>query len=213
MSAPARAARRTYFSYDAEAIAFNEAFTRALSEIQKGIASQYLPPENMQRFRHGGAWSSPGNPNSSGGEMQTHSAILETPFDDIVNNDLSALPRSFQRLAEAMHQQFAQMLYSTVGAACDENGNTVNAQAEGSLPEAFLAMIEKIELGVNKDGTVSMPEVHADPQTAARMMAALEAAPQEFVDRFEAVKARKIAEALAGEVARKARFVRYGSQS
>jgi hypothetical protein len=124
---------QAYFPYDADAVAFNSAFTRALTEIQKQIVAKYLPPENTQRFRHGGGWRTPGNAEALGGQMQTHSAFLETRFDDIVNNDLAVIERSFNHLGEAMHRQFAQMLYSTVGEACNQSGNTIDARAEGSL--------------------------------------------------------------------------------
>lgn len=203
---------QVYFPYDADAVTFDNAFARAFREIQKRIVAQYLPPENTRRFRHGGAWRNPGNPTAFGGEMQTHAAFLETQFDELVNNDLAIIERSFNRLGEAMHRQFAHMLYSTVGAACDQSGNTINAQANGSIEEAFMAMLEKIELVANKDGTVSMPQVHVSPELGNRMMAALESSSQEFKDRFDAVKARKTAEALAREAERKAKFMRYGPE-
>ena len=109
-----------------------------------------------------------------------------------------------------MHRQFAQMLYSTVGAACDQTGNTVDAKAEGSLENAFMAMMEKVQFSVDKNGKVNLPEVHVAPYIGARMIAALEATPPEYKERLEALKARKIEEALGREVERKAKFARYG---
>jgi hypothetical protein len=203
---------RAYFAYDAGVVAFDSAFTRALTEIKKRIVAQYLPPENTQRFRHGGPWSNPGNDKAHGGQMQTHSAVLETRFDEIVNNDLAVIERSFSHVSEGIHRQFAQMLYSTVGEACKQSGNVIDAKAESSLEAAFMAMLEKIELGIDKDGTVSMPEIHVSPAVGERMMAALENTPQEYKDRVEALKARKIAEAQAREAERKAKFVRYGPE-
>jgi hypothetical protein len=73
-------------------------------------------------------------------------------------------------------------------------------------------MLEKIELGVDKDGTVSMPQLHVSPEFGNRMMAALENTSQDYQDRVEALKARKTAEALARETERKAKFVRYGPE-
>ncbi len=203
---------RAYFPCDADAALFNSALLRAFVEIQKRTAAQYLPPENTQRFRHGGTWIYPGNPEALGGQLQTHSASLETRLDDIVNNDLSVIERSVNHIGEAMHQQFAQMLYTTVGEACDQSGNTIDAQAEGSLEGAFMAMLEKIELAVDKDGTVSMPQLHVSPELGDRMMAALENTSQDYKDRVEELKARKTVEALAREAERKAKFVRYGPE-
>ncbi len=201
---------RTYFPYDAEAAMFNDAVTRALVGLQKQIVAEYLPPQNTQRFRHGRAWRTPANSEALDGQFQTHSAILETRFDDIIKNDLAVIERNFNQVRETMHKQFAEMFYSTVTAACNQSGNIVDAQAAGSLEEAFMAALEKIEFGIDKDGTVHIPEVHVSPGLGDRMLAALESTSQEYQDRIEALKARKTAEALARETERKAKFVCYG---
>ena len=201
---------RAYFAYDAGAQAFNDAFTRTIAKIHKDTIAKYLPPENTHRFPHGGTWSDPGNTRALGGQMQTHSAFLETRFEDIVNNNLDIIVRSFGALAESLHQQFATMLYSTVNDVCERTGNTVDAKVEGSLEAAFMAVLEKIELGVDHNGNVSMPEFHVSPDVGKRMLAALENSPPEYKERIEALKTRKTAEALAREAERKAKFVRYG---
>lgn len=204
---------RGYFIDEAGTTAFNTAFTLMLAQHQKKIVSEYMPPENTQRFRHGGAWSHPGAPDVIGSGMQTHSAVIETRFQDLIDNDLDAIGRSMRQLIESIRIQFVQMLYSTLAEACDQTGNTVDAKAEGSLENAFMAMMEKIQFVADKSGKVSLPEIHVAPETGARMMAALEAAPPEYIERLEAVKARKIADALAREVERKAKFARYGDDA
>ena len=75
---PLDSRKTLYFEYDVAALAFNGAVTRAFSEIQKRIVAQYLPPENTQRFRHDGAWSTRGSDKAPGGQLQKHSAVLET---------------------------------------------------------------------------------------------------------------------------------------
>ena len=75
-----------------------------------------------------------------------------------------------------------------------------------------MAMLEKIELAVDKDGTVSMPQLHVSPELGDRMMAALENTSQDYKDRVEELKARKTVEALAREAERKAKFGRYGPE-
>jgi hypothetical protein len=203
--------KRTYFAYDGEALAVQGALLRKVGEIQKAIVGKYLRPENTQRFRHGGGWSDPGDPEAPAVHLHAHSADLVTRFDDVINNDLSAINRTFVAFSDSMERQFAQMLYSTVSEAASQVGNVVNAQAETSLADAFMATMEKIEFMAGKDGKVNLPELHVAPETGARMVAALEAAPQEFRDRLEALKARKTEEALVREAKRKAKFVRYGS--
>ena len=207
----AQEAKRSYFSNEACTAAFNDAFLRRLGDVRKPIVAKYLPPENTHRFRHSGNWDSPGNPEALGGEMQQHSAVLETRFDDIVANDLGLIERSIQHIVEAMDRQFAVMFYSSMSSACDRTGNVVDAKAEGSPEAAFMAMIEKIDFAVDRDGNVPLPQIHAGREAFERMVTALEATPPEYRERFEALKARKTEEALQREAERKAKFVRYGS--
>ena len=204
--------KRAYFINEIEAAAFNTAFTLMLAKRQKEAISYYISPGNTHRFRHGGDWNHPGAPEAINGGMQTHSAIIETQFQDLVDNDLGAIDRSAQLFIEAMHQQFTQMLYLTVSAACDRSGNTVDAKKEGSLENAFMAMIEKIQFSVDKNGKVQLPKF-LPPHTDARMMAALEGASQEYKERLEVIVARKIEAALGREVERKAKFACYGDDA
>ncbi|WP_165190396.1 hypothetical protein [Caulobacter soli] len=201
---------RSYFAYDDETRVFLSSQLRVFAELQKTVVGKYLRPENTQRFRHGGGWSNPANPEAPEVKWHTHSAETAIRFEDIVNNDLSTIDRTFAAFKEAMERQFAEMLYSTVSEAAEQVGNVVDAKAQPSLADAFMATIEKIEFMADKNGEVSLPEVHVHPETGAKMMAALEAAPQEFKDRLEALKARKSEEALTREAERKTKFVRYG---
>lgn len=205
--------KRAYFMDEIGSAAFNTAFTQRLAKLQYEAISQYISPGNTHRFRHGGDWNHPGAPEAINGGMQTHSAIIETQFQDLVDNDLGSIDRAAQHFIETMHRQFAQMLYSTVGAACDQTGNTVDAKAEGSLANAFMAMMEKVQFSVDKNGKVNLPEVHVAPDIGARMIAALEATPPEYKARLEILKARKIEEALEREAERKAKFARYGDDA
>jgi hypothetical protein len=116
--------RRTFFEFDAGADAFNEAFTSAMRQVQKRFVSNFIPPENIQRFHHGDGWRRPASVETTVGEMKVHSAVLNTPLNDITANDLGLLERSFAQISEAMQRQFAGMMYSTISEACDASGNT-----------------------------------------------------------------------------------------
>jgi hypothetical protein len=202
--------RHSFFEFDAGADAFNKSFTASLREFNKRFASNYISPANTLRFRHGHSWRNPANGEASPGEMTLHTAELKTSLADIVANDLGLLQRAFDEISQTLQRQFAGMVYSTVSQACDAAGNTVDAHQVGSLPNAFLAMLEKIELSADKYGKVDMPQVHAPPEVAERMVAALKASPPEFHEKIEHVKQQKIADALEREATRKAKFARYG---
>lgn len=202
--------RRSFFEFDVGVEAFNKAFTSAMSQFQKRFVSKFIPPENTHRFYHGSGWRNPASAEMTAGEMKMLSAVLQTSLDDIIANDLRLLERSFAQISETMRRQFAEMMYSTLSEACDASGNIVDAQKEGSLPNSFIAMLERVEFAADKHGNVQMPEIHAAPETAERLITALEAAPPEFGERVEQLKQKKILEATEREAARKAKFARYG---
>jgi hypothetical protein len=204
---------RSYFAYDSDARTFHSSELRAFAELQKAIVGKYLRPEKTQHLRHGGRWSNPADSKAPEVKWQTHSTETAIRFEDVANNDLSVIDRTFESVRDAMERQFVEMLYSTVSEAAAQVGNVVDAKAEASLADAFMATMEKIEFMADKNGNVSLPELHVGPESGAKMIAALQAAPQEFQDRLEALKARKSEEALTREAERKAKFVRYGTAS
>lgn len=213
MATTPRKKRTSYFADDCVASAFDKSVVSFLATVQKGIVAKYLSPENTHRLRHGDRWGHPGLPHALDGGLEQHSSVAEIPFEDIVKHDLGVIDRFVQKLAQDMERQFAQMMFSTVTAACDQTGNTVDAKAAGSTREAFAEMIEKIQFSADKFGKVNLPEIHAGPEAAASLKKALEEAPPDFQQRIEEIKARKTAEALDREVHRKTRFVRYGDEA
>ncbi|MCA8274359.1 hypothetical protein LGN17_17850 [Burkholderia sp. AU30280] len=202
-----------YFVDEAGAEAFDEAFLRLVSEQHKRTVGQYMSAENSLRFLHRGGWVHPGAPEAVVGQPRQHSSMVETQFQDLVDNDLDAIHRNIQSLLDSMHRQFATMLYSTVSSACEQTGNAIDAQAAGSIENAFLEMIEKIELIANRNGEVALPQIHAGPEAVSRMTNALSAASPEFKQRVDDILLRKREEAVAREIERKAKFVRYGDDT
>jgi hypothetical protein len=202
--------RPSFFEFEAAENAFNEAFTSELRQLQKALRGKFIPPENTYRFYHGDRWCNPANVEAAAGETKMHSEVLTIPLNEIIANDLGLLERSFAHISETLQQQFAAMTYASLSDACDMSGNVVDAQKEGSLPKSFMAMLEKIEFAADKKGNVHMPEVHAPPGIAERLMSELEAAGPEFGEKVEQLKEKKTLEAIEREVARKSKFARYG---
>lgn len=210
MNTAPRGRRANYFSDEMGEEEFHQSFVTLLVQIQKEAFSKYLNPENTHRFKHGGQWSHPAAPDVLPGGMKAHSAQTEVAFDKIVNHDLTVIDQVLVQLAESMERQFAQMMYSTVSAAADAVGNTVDAKAAGSPHEAFAQMLEKVQFSADKFGNVTPPTIHLGPEALQALQRSAADASPEFHQRIEAIKARKTAEALEREVQRKARFSRYG---
>lgn len=202
--------KRQYIVEPATAKGFNKAFTLKLAELQKESLAQFMNLDNAQRVRHGGEFQSPANPQAVESGLKQHTATLETKFDDVVNNKLGLITRSLESVSEQMQKQFAEMFYATLSDACEQTGNVVDAQAEGSHQEAFAAILEKIELVADREGNVEMPQMHVSPETGDRLIESFREVSPEYEARVNAIKARKIAEAVQREVERKAKFVGYG---
>jgi len=210
MNTPHREKRANYFSDEIGEEEFHHSFVTLLAQVQKKVVSRYLNPENTHRFKHGGQWAHPAAPDVLPGDMKAHSAQTEVSFDKLVNHDLTVIDKVLRQLSESIERQFTQMMYSTVSAAAESVGNTVDAKTAGSPHEAIAQMLEKVEFSSDKFGNVTPPTIHAGPETVQAMLKSAADAPPEFRQRIEANKARKTAEAVEREVQRKARFVRYG---
>ena len=202
--------RANYLSDETGEDEFHKSFVKLLTQVQKKIFSKYLRPENMHRFKHGGQWAHPAAPEALVGDIKKYSSETVIPFEKVVNHDLAVIEQVVGKLAGDMERQFAQLMYSTMSAAADKAGNTVDAQSAGSPSEAFAQMLEKVQFSANKFGNVTLPEIHLAPETAEKLEKLIAEAPPEFHERIEEIKVRKTAEALEREVQRKSRFVRYG---
>lgn len=179
--------------------------------VQKSLVARYLSNENTLRLYHGNGWGHPANPEACAGGLKEHSYYSETRFQDIVDHKLELISQCVSELSEAMHRQFAQMMYSTISEACDQSGNVVDAKGM-PLEDAFISTIEKISFSADKNGVVCLPEIHAHPDLAGKMIDAVNAAPPEFKNRLDEITERKSLEALEREVERKAKFVKYGEE-
>ena len=90
--------------------AFERELMKFLGDALKVRMAQLIPAENVQRFRHGGNWSHPGLPNAYNAGMQQHSSEVAIQFDELVNQDLSAISRYVDKLVGDLNAQFQRMM-------------------------------------------------------------------------------------------------------
>lgn len=199
-----------YFDDQSSAIAVNKAFLQLLAVAQNEVTSQYMSPENSHRLRHRGKFLHPGLPHIPEGGVQEHSSEMSIPLEALIENDLSLIERCLSKLANDMKAQFAQMVYSTISETCENTGNVVDAQASGSVLEAFIESLEKIEFSVDDQGEVRLPELHMGPEGYKNFAEAMRNVPPAIQTRIDEITERKRQGALDREAERKARFSRYG---
>lgn len=206
-----RGALREYFEDADAAKAFMGAFARLLAKHQNEVNAKYVNPDNVHRFHHGERWSHPADPDVADSETRTHSVEYVTKFEDIVNHNLGLLDQSLRAIGESMHRQFTAMVFSTVADSCDATGNVVSAKEAGSVTAAFVAMLEKMEFHADKDGNVSLPQIHAGADAHRNLTEALNSAPPEVRSEIEALTQLKTERAIERERERKEKFLGYGA--
>lgn len=184
---------------------FQKEISKFFRDALDASVKEMVAPENVMQLRHGRTWthsSDDGEP----GEIQVHTAQKELSFEDVAKNDMIAFRDFLVDMASQFRDELHRNMYSVVDASTAKSGNVVSTAQEGSFPLAFLAMLKKIEFGVDSNGQVSLPSLHVGPGQAEKMIAELEAQGDEFRTEFESVKREKIEAALAKERDRLARF-------
>lgn len=202
-----------FFDFEEESKAFNASLVQKIRDEQREFVRNHISDENMQRFRHGTAWTYRADEDVGAGQLQTISSGWTVRFEDIIDGDLSIIKANITSVAEDMRDQFLRMMYSTISETCDRVGNVVDGRQAGSMAASFVEMLRKIELSVGRDGQVHMPEIHVSPETGERMMKELQAQPPEFEAEVERIKAEKFAAAHERERLRKSKFKHFGKTS
>jgi hypothetical protein len=201
-----RNARVFCFVDDDKIRGFDRAYTMLMRELHKRQTSMYVNEDNILHYNHGANWIRSAREDDEGPQMQTLSTEWSIPFQSIVDNDLSLIETGLRNAVESLSAQFARSIYSVVGAAAERVGNVVSEKETGSGAQSFLEMLKKIEFGVDRDGNVSLPEMHVGPDMAEKLINELKSQPPEFGEEVERVKAERSELALQKEAERKAKF-------
>lgn len=188
--------------------AFESSLMRLVGAMQKQSRQMFVSEHNVLRMNHGGNWVHAAREPEPDTTMLTISAEWVIPFKDIADNDLSLISRTVLPINEEMGKQFAQNMYGVVGAAAERVGNVVNGQAADSILISMVEMFKKIEFGVDRDGKISMPQMHVGPEMYERIARELQNVPAEIEAEIEKIKAVKVQAALVREEERKSKFKR-----
>tara|TARA_R110000868_G_scaffold352856_1_gene614099 strand:+ start:3717 stop:4349 length:633 start_codon:yes stop_codon:yes gene_type:complete len=193
-------------SNPAGATAFARSQLHWLVDRQKELRAQFMTEENALRYQHGSKIVHPADDDNEPTNMQQHSAVTQLRFDDILSNNMDAWAKELVEMSDAMHGSFMGMVFKTVSDVSDKTGNVISAKEAGSFAQAFMEMMKKIELSVDRDGNVSMPNLYVPPGVAEKQIAELEAQPPEFHEEFKRIQQLKIDEAKKREAERKSKF-------
>ena len=193
-------------------------FDKALSEdvaiTMKEQRKVVIPGNNVFGYTHGTKWhtitTETKNENEIN-EMQKHTTEVEISFQDIIDNNLEALEKYKNKLVSGFMQELMMVVYETVSESTKRTGNVVDAKGGGFKAEQFIEMLEKIEFGVDRNGNVSLPEIHAGPELAEKMLKELSAQGPEFEKRVQEITQKKSESALKREAERRSKFPSRGT--
>ncbi len=186
--------------------AFEASVMAFLGQLQKQSRETFVSEQNVLRMNHGRNWVHSARDPEPDVALHQISAEWTIPFKDIADNDLSLIARTILPLNEEMDRQFAVNMYGVIGAAAEKVGNVVDARAAGGFAMSMLEMFKKIDLGVDRDGNVTMPQMHVGPETFERISKEIQNVPPEIEAEIERVKAEKVQEALHREADRQLKF-------
>lgn len=198
--------RKVPFLFKPQAEAVQRSFTEMLAELGEAARNQYIDSDNVQKYHHGETWVAhyASEPKDATTMMEV-SHQLEIPMHHVVEGDFTLFEEYLKILAERFHGSFVCNLYQMVGDGAERIGNTVSAKGR-SHAEAFLEMLDKIEFGVDKDGNVSLPEIHVAPSMGKEMIQSLDAQGDDFKKKIDKITEEKSKAALQREAERKAKF-------
>jgi hypothetical protein len=199
--------KREYFSFPERDEQFNNALTEYIQILLREKRAQFMPPENEMHFSHGIKWVEiSSNSSDEESEMKAHKTEAMISLQDIREHNLAALSSFITDIVKQMHQSMQKMVYKTLSESCDKTGNWINAKDYETTADAFLASLKKIEFGVDREGKVSLPEFHLNPQAFTALKKDADAKGVVFQKEFDKVKQEKSEAALEREKQRISRF-------
>ena len=176
--------------------AFASSFKYEIEKLVRLAQADYLHSDNIMTFQHGERYESPANElGDRSGQMECHSVNSSLALADIVKSNPEVIYLPINKVSDAFFSSFSRMINAKMNEVTNTTGNTVNAKDHESLLEAFAASLEKIDMGLDEDGNLTLPTVHIHPSQAEAVSKAIKNAPPELCERIEKIKAQKFAEA------------------
>lgn len=151
---------------------FDDAITRAASDIVHRRNSTYIAEENVLQYRHGSQWShvNAENGKENTGTFVSHSAEFSMRIERLIEQDTSAIAEFIDTMSATLHGQFARSLFQMVSEETEKIGNFVeigpkasDSNSDDAMHDGFIEMLEKLELGVSRYGSVTYPTMFVHP--------------------------------------------------
>lgn len=167
-----------------------------------------IDERNTHSYRHGNAWALDASSDNVS-EMKSMGAESTIHTIDIIDHNISILEEHIQTIVKQLYGELMSHLFRTVGEAAESVGNTVNRSDHGGdFPAGFIAMLEKIQFGVDRYGHASRPSMYVPPSQGTALLKSLESQPIEYARKVDELSNEKETQAIAREAERISRFRR-----
>lgn len=196
------------FAYAAESAGFERRWLEELPKRMYALQTQFIPERNILKYTHGAHWTFY---NTDGdevpGEFKLHGEELRVGAEERVGGELEKLTTLVDEFARKFASATISSMHETFETTTKATGNVVvwNRKAKNA-PAVFLELLRKVQFGVTEDGKPSLPSFLNPAPAFLVELQEHEAANPSFREEVERIKAEKIAEALAREAERKAKF-------
>jgi hypothetical protein len=168
--------------------------------------AEMLDERNIQSYRHGNRWTFEASTDDAS-EMHSMAAESTIHTIDIINHETAILEKYVDTMVGQLYAALMEHLFKTVGEAAESVGNTLGRDDHGgNIPAGFLAMLEKIEFGVDRYGRAKRPTMHVAFSTGKTFIEALQSQPIEYHLKLEVLSEEKETKAIARETERISRF-------
>ena len=165
-----------------------------------------LDERNVQSYQHGNRWTLEA---SAAGESEMRSMAAESTLHaiDIINHETTIIESYIETIVEQFYSSLMEHLFQTAGEAANSAGNNIGRNEHGgNIPAGFLAMLERIEFGVDRHGRATRPTMHVAPATGKDLLEALKSQPAEYHLKLEMLSLEKEKEAIVRETERISKF-------
>jgi hypothetical protein len=182
-------------------------FSMMLQDEIESRLTQFIPPENQLRFRHGDRWHIHRADASEDAGMFKHLQSRHlVSDDDVVRNDLTKMAITIEEQATALTQQSVDLLLEKIDEAVTATGNVVPFAGSSSFASDYLEVLSRSRASVNNQGEVSPPNLYANQEMGAEIERRVAEQGRGFKLQVQEIMATKAAEAAKEERQRLSKY-------
>ena len=180
-----------------------------LEQVKDRLArrrTNILDERNVQSYQHGNRWALEAS-RAGVSEMRSMAAEWTTHTIDIINHETTIIESYVETMVDQFYSSMMTHLFQTVEEGAEAVGNKISRNEHGGdISVGFLAMLEKIEFGVDRHGRATRPTIHVAPSTGKDFLEALQSQPPEHHLKVEVLMIEKEKKAVALEAERISKF-------